>query len=115
VISDNEILNGYLRRNEKSAPFNLEITDGEYSCSALVEHFRPDYAVIDCSLGQERAPDIGNHLVEDPRIPHVRIIMAVEPGEHPTTCNKNVFAYIEKPFGVADIVECLNKANEGTG
>jgi CheY-like chemotaxis protein len=115
VVTDNEILVGYIRRSEKSVPFNLEFTDCEYGCSALVEKFRPDFAVIDCSMGLDRAQDMRRHLLDDPRIPHVSVIMAVEPGEYPANCDKDVFAFLEKPFGASDIIECLNSAQEETG
>ncbi len=49
VVSDNDMLNAALRRNAEGEPLNFEFANCEYTCSAMVETFRPDYAVIDCS------------------------------------------------------------------
>ncbi|GAG83936.1 unnamed protein product, partial [marine sediment metagenome] len=71
----------------------------------LVETFRPDYAVIDCALGPERSRDICNHLVEDPRVPFVRVIMAAELDELPNDCDKQIFATIEKPLQINKLAD----------
>jgi excisionase family DNA binding protein len=107
VVSDNQVLTALLRRESTAAPFNLEITDCEYACSALVDSFRPDFAVVDCSLGPQRSQDICAHLLQDPRIPFARIILAARPQEFPTECDRAIFARIARPFGIEDIAACL--------
>ncbi len=107
VVSDNQILAALLKREAQSAAFNLEITVCEYTCSALVDTFRPDYVLVDCSLGLQRTQDICAHLLQDPRIPLVRVILAAKPGEFPKECDRVVFARIFKPFGIDDIAQCL--------
>ncbi len=122
VVTDDRPLVDSLKRDSASAPFNLEITDCEYNCSALVDHFRADYVVVDCALGRERSEDICSHLLQDPRIPYVRIILAVghagecnnlavTRGELSRECtkNKDVFARIAKPFSLTDVTECLHE------
>jgi excisionase family DNA binding protein len=123
VITGDETLADTLKRDATSAPYNLEVTDCEYNCSALVDRFRADYAVVDCALGPDRSTDICSHLMQDPRIPYVRIILAVsqetEAGGHGRLaavrdgpcggCGKNrdVFARIERPFRLEDVTQCL--------
>lgn len=107
VITGDQILSALLKRDAPSASFNLETTDCEYTCSALVDSFRPDYAIIDCSLGPQRAQDICAHLLQDPRIPFVRVILAAEPGGFPKECDRAIFARLAKPFSIEDIGECL--------
>ncbi len=114
VLTDNRCLATALRDGASTAPFKLEITDCEYSCSALVEGYRPDYVVIDCSLGPERSRDMCVHLLQDPRIPYVRVIMAAEENEILIDCDKEVFARIEKPFGVEQITSCIRGVPGGT-
>lgn len=106
VVSDDTSLETMLRASPESADLNLEFVDCEYACSALVEVFRPDFAVVDCTLGAEFASDITSHLSEDPRIPFVRIILAGSPDEFPDDCEDLVFARIAKPFAVRDLVDC---------
>jgi excisionase family DNA binding protein len=108
VVSDNQVLTALLQREAGAAPFNLETTECEYACSALVDTFRPDFAVIDCSLGPQRTQDICAHLLADPRLPFVRIVLAARRGEFPTECDRAIFARIARPFGVSDIAACLD-------
>ena len=112
MVTDNEIWAASLKREVSSTPFNLEITKCEYTSSAIVDQFKPDYVVVDCSLGPDRSRDICRHIIEDPRIPHSRVILAVNPGEEPDSCDRDVFARIEKPFKLVDIIECINGAEE---
>jgi DNA-binding NtrC family response regulator len=115
VVTADEKLSSLLKSDLHGAPYNLEITDCEYSCSALVDRFRADYVVIDCSLGSERTNDICSHLLEDPRLPYVRVVLAVDRGEYPEDCDKNVFARIEKPFLISDITRCLDGTQNERG
>jgi excisionase family DNA binding protein len=108
VFTDNQDLAESLAQAVEHERFRLETTDCEYKCSALVDVFRPDYVVIDCSLGQDTSRDICRHLVQDPRVPYVRVIMAGADDEFPEGCDKEVFARIEKPFGMREIVECID-------
>jgi len=108
VVSDNQVLTAALARDAATAPINLRVTTCEYTASAEVQGFRPDYAIIDCSLGTERSRDILYHLKQDPRIPYVRVILAAEDGAYPTGCERDVFARIETPFVLQDVTQCIN-------
>lgn len=111
VVTDDASLTESLERDVRFAPFNLRVTDCEYRCSALVEVFRPDFVLIDCSLGTEKSKDICLHLMGDPRIPFVRVIMAVGDDGVPSACNKEVFARMRKPLGITEIAECIRSAS----
>lgn len=108
VVTADPNLKTLLESEKHLAPYNLEITDCEYSCSALVDRFRADYVVVDTSLGPERANDICAHVLEDPRLPYVKVVLALDAREYPDDCDKNVFARIEKPFLISDITRCLD-------
>ncbi|MCP4606022.1 MAG: excisionase family DNA-binding protein [Proteobacteria bacterium] len=107
VVTDNQILAADLQRGAYSEGFNLEISNCEYHTSALVNLFRPDFAIVDCSLGPQIAQDICNHLVEDPRIPFIRVILAGDEDEFPVECDREVFARMEKPFCMKDVAQCI--------
>lgn len=113
VVTDDRHLAKSLHDQSGDQNFNLEITDCEYSCSAVINEFRPDYAIIDCSMGASFSRDITNHLKDDPRVPFVHVILAGNEGEFPRGCDKEVFARIQKPFGVEDIAACIRGAREG--
>jgi excisionase family DNA binding protein len=108
VVTNNERLAVDLKTGASKAGFNLETTDCEYRCSALVDVFRPDFAVIDCSLGAQFTRDIADHIIQDPRVPFIRVILAADSGGFPTECNKEVFARIEKPFDARAIAQCIS-------
>lgn len=109
VISNNRVLKTTLPDKAEEVPINLEVTDCEYACSALVETFRPDYAIVDCSLEGKQSRDIVKHLNEDPRLPYVRVILAARSDELPTGCDREVFARIRTPFTLEDITDCINE------
>ena len=112
VVTDDAALVASLREGAGGAPFNLEIADCEYACSAAVDRFRPDFAVVDCSLGREAAEDICHHLAADPRIPFARVIVAASAGELSQLCETDVFARIERPFDIRHITACIAGCEE---
>jgi hypothetical protein len=110
-VTDDPEMTAKLMAGANGSSFNLQITDCEYNCSALINHFRPDFAVIDCSLGLEASRDISSHLIQDPRIPFVRLVLAGSEEEFPGECEKEVFARIQRPFSIQDVADCI----EGIG
>jgi excisionase family DNA binding protein len=98
VVTDQKRLRESLERDCEELDYNLRIAESEYTCSMLVERFRPDYVVLDCSIGHERCANIAKLLDEDPRIPFVRIIMSGDRDDLPRGCDKLVFAHIESHF-----------------
>ncbi|UCG50754.1 MAG: helix-turn-helix domain-containing protein [Candidatus Latescibacterota bacterium] len=115
VVTDDETLTADLRRAEDTADFNLEIADCEYICSLKITDFRPDFAVVDCSIGRQASSDISHHLLHDPRIPSVRVVLAGREDEFPPECDKEFFARMERPFGIGEIgeiIECLKKEGQ---
>ena len=109
VVTDDPELTRKLREAEVDLNFNLEIANCEYTCSAVVHHFRPDYAIVDCSLGTRISGDITYHLIEDPRTPFVRVVLAGNEDEFPNECEKVVYARLNRPFDVEDIKECIER------
>ena len=112
VVTDDAGLATRLEMEAEKAgtSLNIRVSKCEYDTSALVDSYRPDYAVIDCALGNQESSDISNHLIEDPRIPFVRVILAAREDEMPKECNKEIFARLEKPFGIKHIDECISAA-----
>ncbi len=110
VVTDDSDLESSLWAQADKVWFNLRVTDCEYNCSTLVNYFRPDFVVVDCSLGEEETRDITNHLLQDPRVPFVRLIIAGVQGDFGEECEKEVFARIEHPFSIWDIRECIQGA-----
>ncbi|MFH1756321.1 MAG: hypothetical protein ABIA59_11535 [Candidatus Latescibacterota bacterium] len=110
IVSDDKELAKVLRNEAAVHNLNLEITDCEYTCSSAVSEFRPDFAIVDCLLGQKESSDICYHLSQDPRIPFVRVVIAANEEDMPSICDKEIFARIKRPFNVHDILECIKGA-----
>ncbi len=110
VVSDNEVFTTALRRDASHSYLNMNLAFSacEYTTSAMVEQFKPDYAVIDCSLGPGRSREFARHLKADPRIPFVRVILAARNGEYPEECDRDVFARIGSPIKVGDLTDCID-------
>lgn len=98
VITDQSKVQSSLRRLGQNPQFNLEVTDCEYRCSMLVDRFRPDYVVIDCSLGPDRSREFAKLLNEDARIPLVRVVLVGKREQLPGECDRTVFALVEQEF-----------------
>lgn len=110
VVTDDSELTRRLREAEADIDYNLGFADCEYSCSMVVNRFRPDYAIVDCSMGTQTSRDIAHHLTEDPRAPFVRVVLAGKEDEFPSECERVVYARLNRPFGAEDISECIEGA-----
>jgi DNA-binding NtrC family response regulator len=108
VVTDDDQLTNNLLRNAGAANFNLEIAECEYTCSLKVADFRADFVIVDCSLGQRTSSGVSRHLVQDPRIPSVRVVLAGTEDEFPEECDKEIFARMERPFGVDEIGKIID-------
>jgi excisionase family DNA binding protein len=108
VVSGNRSMTAALQRQAREVPLNLEVADSEYTTSALVETFRPDYAIVDCDLGSDQSQEIVRHLKQDPRLPYVRVVLAAGSNGLPGGCDREVFGRIRTPISIQDIVAVIN-------
>ena len=79
-----------------------------------MNHFKPDFVIVDCLLGRQLIRQISHHLIEDPRIPFVRVVFAGSREEFTRQCDREVFAHISRPFDIGDIAECINAIGNGS-
>ena len=105
---------GRLRRSmsvpaERSG-LELRAVDGAYACSTALQEFRPDYLVIDCAFGRSRTRRICRHLLDDQRLPITRLILASPRARLSENCDREVFAWIRKPFTVDQLRVLIDSA-----
>ncbi|MBD3170473.1 MAG: helix-turn-helix domain-containing protein [candidate division Zixibacteria bacterium] len=112
IITLNEKLGEGLKESSREAAFNIRVTDNEYEGSMIVENFRPDYAVIDMEIGENRCAEIAKHLSSDPRIPFVKIIVSGQIEELPADCEGMVFATINADFTLKDLKKLIGTARQ---
>jgi hypothetical protein len=113
VVTDDKRLGATLELARPPEDFNVRVADCEYTCSLLVDSYRPDFVVVDCTLGPDLAAQIRYHLAQDPRIPFVRIILAAGRGDTTDACKDEVFAILGKPFGLKDVAACVRGVQRG--
>jgi excisionase family DNA binding protein len=95
VVATDERLRDRLLRAETSLEFDLRVVDSEYNCCLLINEFRPDFVVIDTSLGAKRCYELMKHLHADPRLPLVRVVLNRDLKGLPRALKKKVFAFIK--------------------
>jgi len=87
--------------------FQLKFASSEYEAAAIIEKFRPDYIVLDCSFGKVRTREICQLLTKDVRIPFTRIILTSPKPKWRDDCDSEIFAWIKKPFSVRQLTELI--------
>ena len=110
VTSDDEFA-GRLERQSEGG-LELRFARSAYAASAMVCDFRPAFAVVDQELVASREPDLLADLASDPRLPGLRIILAVPKGKATRTsamAEKGIVGVFEKPFGQDRIVGVMNR------
>lgn len=94
IVTDDVGMLGTL--DDEGIQFNLKATDSEYECSAIIEKFRPDFVVIDCSFHKSR--ELFQHLIHDHRIPFVKMILVPDSNNRFDFCSNKTIGHISKPL-----------------
>ena len=110
VVSRQENWLARLAGQASGGDLKLEFATSEYECGAVIEKFRPDFIVLDCSFGSKRTPEICRHLNEDERIPFTRIILTSRLARWTDDCAQEVCGWIEKPFTVDQLGAFIESA-----
>jgi excisionase family DNA binding protein len=107
ILSENKRLIKDDDKSEWSNGFDVRFVRSEYDAAVLIQDFRPDYIVVDCSFGQQKTTAICDHLFNDIRIPVVRIILSSKTREIEDYCDRDVFAWLQRPFAISQLLECI--------
>jgi len=94
-------------KDSNESGITVKTANGAYNCAAVLSNFRPDFVIVDSSLGNEMVEDIIRNISDDSRIPLVRIVIAGDESDFPDYCEKGIFARIRKPFTDKDIADCI--------
>jgi excisionase family DNA binding protein len=113
LITRQKQLKKEMEHNLDRLDFNLRLVESEYHCSMAVESFRPDYVVIDCSIGKKECASFTKYLSEDTRVPYVKIILAGDSHGIPSECNRLVFAVMSEPFSISELENLIGLAKLG--
>jgi len=103
VVSRNRTWLGELAGQTDTSELTLATAASEYACGAVIESFRPDFIVLDCSFGTRRTREICRHLNDDERIPFTRIVLTSRQPRWADACEQEVCGWIEKPFTMVQL------------
>lgn len=107
ILSDGKKLLGDMHRLDDTRGLHIRFAENEYEAAVLIQQFRPDYMVVDCSFGKKRTAQICNNLFSDIRIPVARIILSSRTKNVQNYCDKEVFGWIRRPFVIEQLRECI--------
>lgn len=107
ILSENNNIVQDLESLDENGIFRIHFSEDEYSAAIAIQEYRPDYIIVDCSIGKRRTGYICNNLFNDIRIPVVRIILSSKSKNIKDYCDKEVFGWIRKPFDVEQLRECI--------
>lgn len=85
----------------------VRFVENEYQCCLEIDKVKPDYIVIDCSLGAERCLDLVKQLTTDKRIPFAKLILVGIEEQFPAGCSGAVFAFVRSPFRLETLTELI--------
>jgi excisionase family DNA binding protein len=107
IITRSEGLIDSLLTEDLPENFHLEFARSEYECSLAIENFRPDYIIVDCSMGARRSRELCRHLSGDSRIPLTRLIMASRDSRTKEFCENEILGWLKKPFTLGQLREFI--------
>jgi len=107
ILSERMSIVTGLDRLHRTEGVRVKFASSEYEASSLIQNFRPDYVVVDCTFGKKRTASMCNSLFDDIRIPVARIILSSRTREIKDYCDKEVFGWIRKPFGMEELKKCI--------
>jgi excisionase family DNA binding protein len=107
IVSRDRDLIKPLEAHKDDAELTLRFASGEYDCAVILDKFRPDYVVVDYSMGAVRSRHICQHLAEDERVPFARVILTSKTVQARESCDRQVLGWIEKPFTFEQLKSCL--------
>ncbi len=109
VVTDSVRLREVVEADIGSSRLELEFASCEYDASTVVDWFKPEYVVLDCSRDQDRCGELCANLCSDPRIPEVRIILASPSGDWTGPRSKNkVIGEIPNLTSLMQMEECIS-------
>lgn len=106
VVTENKALKKSLEEQAASSRLDIQIARWDYDCGFIVGSFRPEYVIVDCHNQEdmEKYACLCDHLVNDPRIPGVQLLLAVpEERKHAPDLREDI-TVIGRPLSV-DVIE----------
>ncbi|MCP4566178.1 MAG: excisionase family DNA-binding protein [FCB group bacterium] len=112
IVTDCNKTQAVLTAQAKEFDCHMQFVENEYQCSLRIESLRPDYTVLDCSLGLDRILKLAKDIHEDVRVPYGRVILCGEEEHIPRDRNTSVFAFINAPLTLPALFGLVSNVGE---
>ncbi len=110
VTSDQDLVQGL--KEPACAAISLRFARNAYQAAAVVEAALPAFAVVDQETISGGDEGLVESLVQDSRLPGLKIVVAVAHGDDPVLAGDDDWRFVvrvlEKPFGVNQIAEIID-------
>lgn len=83
VVTDNPACRENLTGEEGLQKIQFQFVSCEYESSMVIDRFRPDFVVVDCTMQESKCLELCHHMADDPRIPEATLILATPPRRNP--------------------------------
>ena len=111
ITHDNELVDHLSHNAQKS--IILRVARNAYEASAIIHEFRPAFVTVDMEPIPPGDTELLDSLSSDPRVPGLRIVLAVPPGTRGRRRlqerNDWVVDVLEKPFGTQQMAEVIDR------
>jgi DNA-binding NtrC family response regulator len=98
---------------DESEGIAVQFARNAYDASAVIQDFRPAFAVVDEAILATGQGDLLEWLAGDPRVPGLKVVLAVSPGRAGRSRNKGkhnlVVSVVEKPFTLRQITSVIGR------
>ncbi len=110
ITSDEEAIERLAAEENESVAVRCA-RDG-YEASAVIEEYRPAFAVIEEELLAKRERGLLDHLAKDPRVPGLKVILLVPPGKTTRKRSKPksnlIVGVLAEPIDLRQIADVIN-------
>lgn len=79
IVTDNPACRVALTKQETTPKIQVQLVGSEYESSMVMDRFRPDFVIVDCTMQRMKCRELCHHLAHDPRIPNTTILLATPP------------------------------------
>ena len=111
ITSDDDLIDQLAGEEDENV--TLRFARNAYEASAMIQDFRPAFAVIDTEHVSAWDTELLGSLASDPRVPGLKVILVVPPEtsgrKRRRTENELVVGILEKPFGTGRIAAAVTK------
>jgi len=109
VITDDQNCRELLINERGEEKIIFQFATCEYECALIIDRFRPDFVLLDCTMEEDKCRELCHHLANDPRILGSTIILA-------TPARRLLISFpgtirLKHPFSLKDIEKFL-KTNQ---